>query len=74
LYWFVSPVTVTMTKLATRIAAPSENCMFHGYHCNMGVTNRNLNQAYKEVNSYDIIHFNVNVLHFHSFSFLQEQK
>lgn len=74
LYWFVSPVTVTMTKLATRIAAPSENCMFHGYHCNMGVTNRNLNQAYKKVNSHDIIHFHVNVPHFHSSSFLEEQK
>ena len=70
LYWFVSPVTVTMTKLATTIAAPSVNCMFHGYHCNMGVTNRNLNQAYKEVNSYD----HSLSSECHSFSFLKEQR
>lgn len=53
MYWFVSPATVTMTKLATTIAAPSENCVFHGYHRNMGVTNRNLNQGYQKVHSYD---------------------
>lgn len=42
LCWFVSSVTVTMTKLTTTIGPPRVHCMFYCYHSNMGATNSNL--------------------------------